>query len=433
MRPADATPPDPRTLFRRGAEPILSSWAVFANDGSLSWPAMEQRDLVTRGLAELLRRHPPDVTPRAEFWGAQFDLGLAWVHFPEGQGGLGVSAGLQDEVNQTLDQAGAPDNFPFNGIGVGMAAPVIQAFGSDEHRARFLRRIWTCEDIWCQLFSEPGAGSDVAALATRAMQDGDDWVLNGQKVWTTLAHMARWGLILARTDPEAPKHKGLTYFIVDMHAPGVEVRPLRQMTGDAEFNEVYFSDARISDTERLGDVGDGWRVAIATLMNERNAIGAAGAAPRGSGPIGRAIDLWKRRGLEDGAAADRVARLWVEAEVVRLTNVRAQQRRSAGTPGPEESVGKLAATELLKKLHDLCVDLAGLDALLVSDYDMTRPDAIGLTGIDEVTKGFLRSRANTIEGGTSEIMRNILGERVLGLAGDVRVDKELPWSKVPRS
>jgi alkylation response protein AidB-like acyl-CoA dehydrogenase len=220
-----------------------------------------------------------------------------------------------------------------------------------------------------------------------------------------------------------------------MHAPGVEVRPLRQLTGDAEFNEVYFTDARIPDRDRLGDVGDGWRVAIATLMNERNAIGAAGAAPRGSGPIGRAVDLWQARRAHstDAALDDRVARMWIDAEVVRLTNVRAQQRRSAGTPGPEESVGKLAATELSQRLNDLCVDLAGAAALLVADYEMTRPNAIALTSPDEVTKAFLRSRANTIEGGTSEIMRNILGERVLGLPGDVRTDRDLPWSQVPRS
>jgi alkylation response protein AidB-like acyl-CoA dehydrogenase len=396
---------------------------------------MSERGLVESLVAGLLRDHPPEQLSARDFWAAQFDLGLAWVHFPEGQGGLGVSPGLQDLVNQTLDEVGAPDNFAFIGIGVGMAGPIIQAFGSDAHKRRFLRNIWTCDDVWCQMFSEPGAGSDVAALATRAVRDGDEWVVNGQKVWTTLAHVSRWGLLLARSDPEAPKHKGLTYFIVDMHAPGVEVRPLRQLTGDAEFNEVYFTDARIPDRDRLGDVGDGWRVAIATLMNERNAIGAAGAAPRGSGPIGRAVDLWQARRAHstDAALDDRVARMWIDAEVVRLTNVRAQQRRSAGTPGPEESVGKLAATELSQRLNDLCVDLAGAAALLVADYEMTRPNAIALTSPDEVTKAFLRSRANTIEGGTSEIMRNILGERVLGLPGDVRTDRDLPWSQVPRS
>ena len=394
----------------------------------------DEVQLVQARLDELFAAHPPATADPKTFWAAQYDLGLAWVSFPEGQGGLGVSAGLQDLVSRALEVAGAPANFSYNGIGIGMAAHVIQAFGSEDHKRSFLRNIWTCDEVWCQMFSEPGAGSDVAALSTRAVRDGDEWVVNGQKVWTTLAHKARWGLLLARTDPEAAKHKGMTYFILDMHAPGVEVRPLRQLTGEAEFNEVYFTDARIPDRDRLGEVGDGWRIAIATLMNERNAISAMGATERGGGPIGTALGLWQQRDEtdRDEDLRDRVARLWVESEVVRLTNVRAQQGIESGTPGPEQSTGKLAATENLKRVHDLCVDLLDLDGLLVSDYEMTRPDRIGEVG-DDIGKAFLRSLANTIEGGTSEIMRNILGERVLGLAGDVRVDKDLPWSQVPRS
>jgi len=399
----------------------------------------EATRLVRERLDQLLASHPPATTNPRDFWGAQFDHGLAWVHFPEGQGGLGVSPGLQETIRARLDAAGAPDNFPYNGIGVGMAAPVIQAFGTDDHRQALLRRIWTCEEVWCQLFSEPGAGSDVAGLATRAERDGDEWVVNGQKVWTTLAHMARWGLLLARTDPDVPKHRGLTYFIVDMHAPGVDVRPLRQMTGDAEFNEIYFTDARIPDRDRLGGAGDGWHVAVATLMNERNAISAMGVTPRASGPIGVALELWRDHhrhpasgGDPTDALRDRVTRLWIESEAVRLTAIRAQQTAEAGTPGPEQSTGKLAATETLRRVHSLCVDLMGHDGMLVSDYDMKRPDRIGMES-DDVVKTFLRSRANTIEGGTSEIMRNILGERVLALPGDLRVDKDLAWSQVPRS
>ena len=398
---------------------------------------MTDEDLVRDRVEHLLDTHPPATTELRAFWAATFDEGLAWVQFPEGQGGLGVSPGLQDLVGQALAAAGAPDNFPYNGIGIGMAAPVLQAFADEAHKVAFLRKIWTCEEIWCQLFSEPSAGSDVAALATTAVRDGDEWTVDGQKVWTTLAHRARWGLLLARTDPGVPKHKGMTYFIVDMHGPGVEVRPLRQLTGDAEFNEVFFTGARIPDRDRLGDVGDGWRVAVTTLMNERNAISAMGATPRGSGPIGTAVALW-RAGREPGepagdeAVRDRLAGLWIESEVVRLTNIRAQQAAQVGTPGPEQSTGKLASTTTLQRVHELCVDLLGNDGLLVPDYAVTRPDKIGEVG-DDVVKGFLRSRANTIEGGTSEIMRNILGERVLGLPGDVRVDKELPWSDVPRS
>jgi alkylation response protein AidB-like acyl-CoA dehydrogenase len=388
---------------------------------------------VSQALRRLLAAHDAASTDPRVFWGTQFDLGLAWVQFPHNQGGLGVSPGLQETVNAALAEAGAPSNFSRNGIGVGMAAPVIQAFATEELKQQLLRPIYTCDEIWCQLFSEPGAGSDVAGLSASATRDGDEWIVNGQKVWTTLAHVARWGLLLVRTDASQPKHKGLTYFIVDMHAPGVEVRPLRQMTGEAEFNEVYFTDVRIPDSMRLGDVGDGWRVAVATLMNERGAIGNSSAAPRGFGPIARAVELWKAARNGDNATRDRLTQVWIEAEVVRLTTVRAQQGRQSGTPGPEESVGKLAATELAKRVNELCIDLLGPEGLLYSTYEMTRPDTIALAGPDDPGRAFLRSRANTIEGGTSEIMRNILGERVLGLPGEVRVDKDLPWSKVPRS
>src|SRR5579885_635791 len=221
----------------------------------------------------LLEEHDPASTPRLDFLGAQFDAGLAWVHFPVGYGGLGVSPKLQEVVSRRLRKAGAPSAAPRNPIGYGMGAPTVVTHGSDAQRQRYLRPLFTGEEVWCQLFSEPGAGSDVASLSTRAVRDGDEWILNGQKVWTTLAHTSRFGMVLARTDPDAEKHKGLTYFVVDMHAPGVEIRPLRQMTGDAEFNEVYFTDVRIPDSERLSDVGEGWRGAIVTLMNERVSIG----------------------------------------------------------------------------------------------------------------------------------------------------------------
>ncbi|HET9731938.1 MAG TPA: acyl-CoA dehydrogenase family protein [Acidimicrobiales bacterium] len=373
-----------------------------------------------------------DKTNPVAFWGLQYDLGLAWVHFPEGFGGLGVSPALQEIVNEALRDSGAPaGNYGRNPIGLGMGAPTVVTHGSEDQKKRYLRPLFTSEEIWCQLFSEPGAGSDVASLSTRAVRDGDEWVVNGQKVWTTLAHQARWGMLVARTDPEAPKHRGLTYFVVDMQAPGVEVRPLRQMTGEAEFNEVYFTDVRIPDAERLGDVGAGWHVAITTLMNERVSIGGA-VAPRGSGPIAEAVRIWKDRGLSDPALRDRLMRLWVEAEVNRLTNVRASQNRQTGTPGPEGSIGKLAFAELNKAITELCVDLMGPSGQLYSSYEMVRPEGVGMSGRD-TWKTFLRSRANSIEGGTSEVMRNILGERVLGLPGDVRVDKDRPWSEVPRS
>ena len=392
-------------------------------------PAAER--LVTERTTQLLEEHPPASTPAKEFWGAQFDLGLAWVYFPEGHGGLGVDPKLQETVNARLRAAGAPSNGMRNPIGVGMGAPTVVTHGSDDQKRRYLRPIFTCDEIWCQLFSEPGAGSDVASLSTSAVRDGDEWVVNGQKVWTTLAHLSRWGMLVARTDPEQPKHKGLTYFVVDMHAPGVDVRPLRQMTGEAEFNEVYFTDVRVPDTERLGDVGDGWRVSLTTLMNERVSIGGT-VIPRGAGPIADALRLFRELPDKNPVVRDRLVRLWVEAECARLTNVRAAQNRRAGTPGPEGSTGKLHFAELNKRIYELIVDIMGADGMLYSSYAERRPEEVSMGGRD-LAKAFLRSRANSIEGGTSEIMRNILGERVLGLPGDVRTDKDRPWREVPRS
>jgi alkylation response protein AidB-like acyl-CoA dehydrogenase len=387
-------------------------------------------------VADLLATHPPASTPATEFWGAQFDRGLAWVHFPEGRGGLGLDPLVQERIDDQLRVAAAPNNLLVNMMGVGMAGPTILAHGTDELRDRLLRPAFSCEEIWCQMFSEPGAGSDLAALATRAVRDGDEWVVNGQKVWTTLAHVARWGLLLTRTDPDVPKHKGLTYFIIDMHAPGVEVRPLRQMTGDAEFNEVYFTDARIPDSQRLGAVGDGWRVALTTLMNERVTVGAMGKERRGQGDIRLAVDLWHERGMTDPARRDELARLWIEGEILRLTNIRGQELRQKGDPGPEGAILKLAVGEFQQRLFTFIVHLLGAEGMLISDYEMRRPNFIGegTLGADaDLQKAFLAVRGTTIGGGTTDIGRNILGERVLGLPGEPRVDKDLPWSQVPRS
>jgi alkylation response protein AidB-like acyl-CoA dehydrogenase len=386
--------------------------------------------LVLDRVEALLAEHDPRSTRGRDFLGAQFDAGLAWVHFPEGHGGLGLSPKLQKLANERLFAAGAPSPYARNPIGYGMGAPTIVSHGSEDQKRRYLRPLFTGEEIWCQLFSEPGAGSDVAALSSRAVRDGDEWVVNGQKVWTTLAHVSRWGMLVARTDPDQPKHKGMTYFVVDMHAPGVEVKPLRQMTGEAEFNEVFFTDVRIPDAERLGDVGEGWRVALTTLMNERVSIGGA-VAPRGSGPIGEAVRVWKEKGHADPVLRDRLVQLWIEAEVNRLTNVRASQNRQLGTPGPEGSTGKLSFAETNKAIYEFVMTLLGAEGMLYGSYEMVRPETA--MSSDSLQKAFLRSRANSIEGGTSEIMRNILGERVLGLPGDVLADKELPWSQVPRS
>jgi alkylation response protein AidB-like acyl-CoA dehydrogenase len=386
---------------------------------------------------ELLAKCPPERTAPEEFLGEQFDRGLAWVHFPEGRGGLDLSPSLHQHVTGRLQRAGAPSAGLRNIIGYGMVAPTLVAHGTPAQQERYLRPLFTGEEIWCQLFSEPGAGSDVASLAARAVRDGDEWVLNGQKVWTTLAHLASFGMLLARTDPDLPKHQGITCFLVDMHAPGVEVRPLYQITGEAEFNEVFFTEDRVPDDGRLGGVGDGWRVAVTTLMNERVAIGG-GVARRDQGPIGDALRLWRERWQGDGSARamvlrDRLAASWIRSEVARLTNLRASQARRSGTPGPEGSVAKLAFAEENKRIYELCVDLMGAEGMLYSsDYPKVRPRQVAL-GTTDVHKAFLRVRANSIEGGTSEVMRNILGERVLGLPGEPRADKDAPWKDVPRS
>ena len=395
---------------------------------------MSDQATVTALTDELLAEHDP--ADRVAFRGAQYDLGLGWVHFPVGFGGLGADPALQRIVDARLREEKIQyDEIGWNGFGMFLAAPTIVQHAEEATRARLLRPLFTGEEIWCQLFSEPGAGSDLASLATRAVRDGDEWVVNGQKVWNTLAHMADRGMLVARTDTEVPKHKGLTYFALDMHVEGVEVRPLVQITGEAEFNEVYMTEARVADADRIGAPGDGWRVSMTTLMNERVTIGGA-VAQRESGPIGDLMRLWRSlpdEQRQDPVARDQVAALWTEAEVLRLTNLRAGQNRKAGIAGPEGSVSKLAFAEVNKRIYELAVNLMGPDGMLIDTYEFVRPQAAQLTGGGDPRKMFLRSRANSIEGGTSEILRNSRGERVLGLPCEPRVDKELPWKDVPRS
>ncbi len=263
---------------------------------------------LTERVTALLEQN--DTSNPTQFLGARFDAGLAWVHFAPGRGGLGLPQSFQAQVDAQLEAAGAPAPAKGrNGIGLGMAAPTIAAFGTDEQQRKYLRPIFTSEHIWCQLFSEPGAGSDLAAVATRAVRDGDNWIVNGQKVWTSGAQNAQRAILVARTDPAVPKHAGLTYFLCDMSDPGVDVRPLRQITGEAEFNEVFLTDVRIPDVDRLGDEGQGWRVATATLNNERVAIGGSAAA-RESGMIGPVAAAWRERSeLRDPAMHDELLRL----------------------------------------------------------------------------------------------------------------------------
>jgi alkylation response protein AidB-like acyl-CoA dehydrogenase len=383
----------------------------------------------------VLRVHPPSTTATASFLGARFDAGLAWVHFPRTLGGLDLEPRYQARVELRFAEAGAPAPMMLNPMGVGMAAPTILTHGSLSQQKRYLRPLFAVEETWCQLFSEPTAGSDLASLAMSATQDGDEWIVDGQKVWTSLAHRARWGLLLVRTDPEVSKHKGLSYFILDMQAPGVEVRSLRQMTGEAEFNEVFLDEVRIPNANRLGEINGGWQVAITTLMNERVSIGE-GQVPRASRNISRAVALWKQRAaandLGSGALKDELMRLWILDEVNRLTNLRASNLRVRGVPGPEGSVAKLGFAEINQRITDLCVRIMGPAGCLYGSYDLTdwRPDTFEER---EPPNAFLRSQANSIEGGTSQILRNILGERVLGLPGEPRLDKDVPWVQVPRN
>lgn len=378
-------------------------------------------------VAAFLAAHDPG-GDRLEFLRARFDAGLAWVHAPEGLGGLGVSRELQQVVERELAHTPQLDGGR-QGIGLGMAAPTILTFGTEEQKRRFLRPLWTGEEIWCQLFSEPGAGSDLATLGTRAVRDGDEWIVDGQKVWTSGAHHSRWAILVTRTDPEVPKHRGLTYFVCDMQAPGVEVRPLRQITGEAEFNEVFLTGVRLGDDLRLGEVGDGWRVAQTTLMNERVAIGGA-PVRRGGGMIGIVADAWRDHPeLRDHDLHQRLLSLWVEAEVTRLSGVRLREQLAAGEPGPEGSGMKLSFAKLNQALSGFDVEFRR--DLGYDDYAFRRSDSVDFYGRGPGYR-YLRAKGNSIEGGTSEILRNIISERVLGLPSEPRIDKDVPWKDLPR-
>ena len=367
------------------------------------------------------------------------NAGYATPTWPAEYGaGLSLDPGQARPVNEMLRRYEVPR--PHNIIGIGMGGPTVLAWGSEELKARLIRPCATDEEIWCQLFSEPGAGSDVAGLATRAVRDGDEWVINGQKVWTSLAHQAKWGLLVARSDVNVPKHRGLTYFVIDMDQPGVVVRPLTQITGDAEFNEVFLEDARVPDSMRLGAEGDGWRVTLTTLMNERVSLSGAGSVG-GDAVGGSPVDelIARHSPCSDPHARDRLAQAYIEGRIVKMTNDRAaSQRRSGGEAGPEGSVTKLLQAELNKRLQKLAVDLEGPGGVAWDGPGLKLEESRGVIGGGghepvEVARGFLRAQANTIEGGTSNIMRNILGERVLGLPKEPDPSKDPAWKDVPRS
>jgi alkylation response protein AidB-like acyl-CoA dehydrogenase len=359
---------------------------------------------------------------RSREWQAKkYDAGWAGITWPKEYGGRGGTPIQQIIWNQEAANFDAPE--AVFGIGIGMGGPTIMTHGSPEMKARLLPRLLRGDDIWCQLFSEPSAGSDVAASATRAVRDGDEWVVNGQKVWTSGAHYSQWGMLLARTDPDVPKHKGLTYFMLNMSTPGVEVRPLKQMTGGANFNEVFFTDVRIPDSDRVDAVGNGWRVALTTLMNERVSIGTGGSG--GGVDVHRLIALARKRmlhgrpAIEDPVIRQELMQLYLWSEGLRFTGYRVVTAISRGQiPGPEGSIGKLSAARLGTRAADLALAIMSGDGMLSGDDT----ESHGLWQLS-----LLGNPAMRIAGGSDEIQRNIIGERVLGLPGEPRVDKDVPF------
>jgi alkylation response protein AidB-like acyl-CoA dehydrogenase len=385
---------------------------------------------------ELLLQHPPASTDPRVFLRAQYDAGLAWVHYPVGYGGSGASIDLQDDVDDRLAEAKAPPNGRMiNAIGAGQCAATVLLYGSEEQKQRYLPAVFTGEAEWCQLFSEPGSGSDLSSLATRAVRDGDEWIVNGQKVWTSGAQRARYALLLARTDPDSEKHAGLSAFAIDMHAPGVEVRPLRMMSGGAEFNEVFLSDVRIPDSERLGDVGAGWVVANSTLAQER--YNMPRIPNRGEGAISIAVEAWQARDDKTSpdalALRDQLMQHWVDAEVLRLLLARGAMLRAVGGSGPEGSLGKLATSVVSRRLSEFGPSILGAEAMLIDGYG----DEHGMTmyrgGPYAIQRSFVGSPGIAIAGGTDQIQRNIIGDRVLGLPREPSVDKGVPWSQTLRN
>jgi alkylation response protein AidB-like acyl-CoA dehydrogenase len=378
---------------------------------------------IDRGDADALSA-ARDQLDLASWWVDLADAGYVTPTWPAEHGGLGVTPREGAAIARTLGRYKVP-RFS-NPIGVDLAGPAIIRWGTEEQKERFLRPIARHQEIWCQLFSEPGAGSDLAGLATRAVPDGDAWTVNGQKVWTSLGDIAAFGLLLARTNPDVPKHSGITVFLMPMHAKGVTVRPLIQMTGDAEFCEVFFDDARVDDSLRLGEVDEGWRVTQSVLMNERQAVAGSGANLPGT-TTGRSVDALIRRyaPIADPTLRQRVVQAYIEDKLVSLTNQRAAARRRSGQAlGPEGSITKLFYSEHTQRLQNLAIDLEGAAAQAWPDGDRW---------LQNTAWAFFRIRSKTIAGGTSEIQRNILGERVLGLPKEPAVDRDVPWSHVPRS
>jgi alkylation response protein AidB-like acyl-CoA dehydrogenase len=394
--------------------------------------------LLEKAIAKLLADRPPTRSDPVEFLRAQFDAGLAYVWFPPGYGGLGLSVDLQTVVDDRLSEAGAPPSGRVtNAIAAGQGAASILAYGREELKGRCLRPLFTGEMMGCQLYSEPGSGSDLASLATRAVRDGDEWVVDGQKVWTSGAHRADVAILLARTDPGAAKHAGLTQFVMDMRQPGVEVRPLRQMSGGCEFNEVFLSGVRIPDADRLGEVNDGWAVSQHTLVYER--YNMPQGLKRGEGSISLAVDSWQKRGDKTSppalAVKAELMRHWVEFEVVRLLQMRAGGLRASGTSGPEGSLGKLAVSLTGRRYAEWAPVLIGPEGMLLQEGYESYVDEPGAMRRMAASLAMLcaGSPGTSIAGGTDQIQRNIIGDRVLGLPREPSVDRGVPWNQTLRN
>lgn len=381
-------------------------------------PENDPRRLPVR---EWIANHP-NPTPR-EF----AESGYVAPHWPAPYG-LGADPVQQIIIDDEFARAGMKR--PSNQIGIGWAAPTIIFAGTQEQKDRYVIPALAAEEIWCQLFSEPGAGSDLAGLSTRAVRDGDEWVINGQKVWTTGAHYSKFGILIARTDPDAPKHKGITYFICPMDLPGIEIRTIKNIAGAESFNEVFFTDVRIPHENVVGDVNDGWRLAKVTLGNERVSLSTGGVLWGAGSTALDIIEEAKKLGPHSAAMRQRLARLYIEHTVIEIIRMRTLTARLRGEqPGPEASIRKIMADEHGQRAMEIVRDITGADAMIIGE-----PDA--KTGKTIRSKswysGYMFSKALTIGGGTGEVQRNILGERVLGLPAEPDPDKGLSWADTRR-
>ena len=360
----------------------------------------------------------------AKAWQSKlFDAGWACMWWPKAYGGREATPIQRVIWSQEVEKYNAPDGFFI--IGQGMCAPTLMAFASDADKDRHLKRIARGDDIWCQLFSEPVAGSDLAGIRTRAERDGDGWVINGQKIWTSGAHYSDYGIIITRTDPTVAKHKGLTMFWLSMKTPGIEIRPIKQINGDRAFNEVYFTDVRIPDSQRLGEVGQGWQVSLVTLMNERLAVGGSLATGADSlMKVAAGLEIDGEPAMKNAAVREKLAEWYTQLSGLKYTGMRMVSALSRGeTPGPEASISKVVVARCNQDMASFAIDLEDMGGI-IDDASIN-----SLQG--QFQRLFMRSPANRIEGGSDEILRNIIAERVLGMPADIRVDKSVPYNEIP--